>query len=59
MAHLGKTPINIYNTAVGSGLVMNPTAFAPAGGNQPHNNMPPYLTLNFVIAWSGIFPTRS
>jgi microcystin-dependent protein len=59
MSHLGKTPINIYNAAAGSGLVMNPTAFAPAGGSQPHNNMPPYLTLNFVIAWSGIYPSRS
>jgi microcystin-dependent protein len=29
------------------------------GGNQPHNNMPPYLTLNFVIALQGIFPPRS
>jgi microcystin-dependent protein len=30
----------------------------PAGGGLPHNNMQPYLTLNFCIALQGIFPQR-
>ncbi|KQZ26973.1 phage tail protein [Duganella sp. Root1480D1] len=30
-----------------------------AGGNSPHNNLQPYLVLNFIIALSGIFPPRS
>jgi microcystin-dependent protein len=30
-----------------------------AGGNLPHNNMMPYLTLNFCIALQGVFPPRS
>ena len=30
----------------------------PAGGDQPHNNMMPYLTLNFCIALQGVFPPR-
>jgi microcystin-dependent protein len=29
------------------------------GGNQPHNNMQPYLTINYLIALQGIFPSRS
>lgn len=37
---------------------MNANALAPVGGNQPHNNMQPYLTVNFVIALQGIFPPR-
>ena len=37
---------------------MNPNALAPVGGNQPHNNMQPYLTLNFCIALQGVFPPR-
>jgi microcystin-dependent protein len=57
--HLGKTPINIYNASAGSGLTMHPQAFALAGGGLPHNNMPPYLTMNFIIALQGIFPSRS
>ena len=34
-------------------------AIAPAGGSLPHNNMMPYLVLNFVIALQGIFPQRN
>jgi microcystin-dependent protein len=30
-----------------------------AGGSQPHNNMSPYLTLNFCIALQGIFPSQT
>ncbi len=33
--------------------------FSPSGGDQPHNNMMPYLTLNFCIALQGIYPPRS
>lgn len=35
-----------------------PQAVTPAGGDQPHNNMQPYLTLNFCIALQGVFPQR-
>jgi microcystin-dependent protein len=34
-------------------------AVAPTGGGQPHENMQPFLTLNFVIALQGIFPSRN
>ena len=37
---------------------MAPQALALAGGGLPHNNMQPYLTLNFCIALQGIFPQR-
>ena len=33
-------------------------AVAPAGGDQPHNNMQPYLTFYFNIALQGVFPPR-
>ena len=39
------------------GTLMAPTN--TAGGNLPHNNLPPYLVLNFCIALSGIFPSRN
>jgi microcystin-dependent protein len=35
-----------------------PQALPPAGGSLPHNNMQPYLTLNFNIALQGVFPQR-
>lgn len=37
---------------------MNPAAIAPSGGSQPHNNMQPYLGINFIIALQGEFPMR-
>jgi microcystin-dependent protein len=36
-----------------------PQAIANAGGSQPHDNMSPYLTLNFCIALTGVFPSRN
>jgi len=42
------------------GLVqLDPQAVGPTGGDQPHNNMMPYLTLNFNIALQGVFPPRT
>ena len=38
---------------------MNDQTLAPAGGDQPHNNLMPYLTLNFNIALQGVFPPRT
>jgi microcystin-dependent protein len=34
-------------------------AIAPNGGNQPHNNLQPYLTLYFNIALQGVYPPRT
>jgi len=34
-------------------------SISTAGGSQPHPNLPPYLTGNFVIAIEGIFPSRN
>jgi microcystin-dependent protein len=45
--------------APGSPVSLNPNALAPTGGSQPHNNMQPYLTLNFCIALQGVFPPRT
>jgi microcystin-dependent protein len=39
--------------------VMNPQAVGNVGGSQPHNNMQPYLALNFCIALQGIFPSQT
>lgn len=47
-----------YTTA--SNLVgMSSSTLTPAGGDQPHNNMMPYLTFYFCIALQGVFPPRT
>jgi microcystin-dependent protein len=48
-----------YQSTTNQNLVsLSPQALAPAGGNLPHNNLQPYLTLNFCIALQGVFPPR-
>jgi microcystin-dependent protein len=38
---------------------LNAATVTSVGGSQPHNNMMPYLTLNFIIALQGIFPSQN
>jgi microcystin-dependent protein len=42
-----------------SPVTMSPAAIANSGGGQPHDNMPPFLAMNYVIALQGIFPSRN
>ena len=56
----------LFATGIGIGMYAAPgavvqlavQALTPAGGSLPHNNMMPYLTLNFCIALQGVFPQR-
>jgi microcystin-dependent protein len=50
--------VSMYGPA-NVGTQLNPSALAPAGGDQPHNNMQPYLTFYFNIALQGVFPPRT
>ena len=53
-----STPFNLYsNQPVNTTL--HPATIGNTGGSQPHNNMQPYLVLNFVIALQGIFPSQT
>ncbi|HET6511541.1 MAG TPA: tail fiber protein [Candidatus Kapabacteria bacterium] len=47
-----------YNTASG-GATLNAQSISAAGSSQPHNNIQPYLVINFCIALEGIFPSRN
>ncbi len=49
---------NIFTNAAAN-TTMNPMSCGIAGGSQPHDNMQPYLVMNFCIATEGIFPPRS
>lgn len=51
---------NLYSTATASSLVgLAGETVEPTGGNQAHENMQPYLALNFIIALQGLYPSRS
>lgn len=38
---------------------MSPSSILPVGGSQPHDNMMPFLTVNFIIALYGIYPPQN
>ena len=46
-------------TAPANLVQMAPNVIGVAGGSLPHNNMMPYLTLNFCIALQGVYPPRT
>ena len=54
--NLGNT--QIYSSATAN-ATLDPSAVSISGGSQPHNNLMPYLTLNFNIALQGVFPPRT
>ncbi|SRR5581483_2728688 len=58
-AKVGRQAENRYSATPGTSPAMNAQALSVYGGSQPHNNMPPYLTLNFCIAMQGVYPARS
>jgi microcystin-dependent protein len=50
--------LTIYNS-VASLVNLNASTIAPVGGSQPHNNLQPYLVMNWIISLQGIFPSRN
>ena len=50
--------VNWYSSAAPS-VPMSPSMVGSAGGSQPHDNMIPFLVINFIISLFGIFPTQN
>ena len=53
----GRSSANPYTNSQNG--QMSQFALSPTGGDFPHNNLQPYLTLNFCIALQGVFPPRA
>ncbi|MCA1593450.1 MAG: tail fiber protein [Acidobacteria bacterium] len=53
-----SNPGNAYKGTPQADANFNVQAISIAGGSLPHNNLQPYLTLNFCIALQGVFPAR-
>lgn len=53
------TGIARFHDAADDRMVQAPLTSGTVGSGQPHDNMMPFLTLNFLIAVQGIFPTRT
>ncbi len=50
---------NAYNSNPTTAIPMNDGALLNTGGSQPHNNLQPFLVMNFIIALQGLYPSRS
>jgi microcystin-dependent protein len=50
---------NLFSSTITPIVQMDFNALGVTGSSLPHNNLQPYLTLNFCIALQGIFPPRS
>ncbi|MDQ1731679.1 MAG: hypothetical protein QOK10_1838 [Pseudonocardiales bacterium] len=57
-AAYGRQTERVYASGQAPNALMSPLSSTFIGGNQPHNNMPPYLAVTFIIALQGIFPMR-
>jgi microcystin-dependent protein len=54
----GSAPDTRYSTTAPA-APMSAAAIGQTGGSQPHNNMLPFLCINFIIALEGIFPSQN
>lgn len=56
---LARSASHCYTAKPDTSTVMNVDMLGDAGGSQPHDNVQPYLAVNFCIALMGIFPSRN
>jgi microcystin-dependent protein len=57
-ALLARDPAGTPAYGVNATAALSAQAIATAGGSQPHQNMPPFLAINYCISLQGIYPTR-
>lgn len=53
-----SSPATYYGTGAPS-VTFDPAAIGSSGGSQPHDNMIPFLVINFIISLFGVFPSQS
>jgi microcystin-dependent protein len=54
-----QTPNASYASGISPTINMGSNAIGPTGGSQPHDNMVPYLAINFIISLFGVFPSQT
>ena len=57
--HGANTAVDLYAIVAAPLVNMSNTMIAPTGGSQPHENVQPFLCLNFIISLFGEFPESS
>jgi microcystin-dependent protein len=55
---LGSSAMNFYGTGTPD-MAMDPNALTQVGGGQPHENMPPFVALSYIVSMFGIYPSQN
>jgi microcystin-dependent protein len=58
-SYWGAASANAYVAGASASGTMNPAAVGSTGGTQPHDNVMPYLTINFIISLFGVYPSQT
>ncbi|MNI50362.1 Phage Tail Collar Domain protein [compost metagenome] len=57
---VARSTLNQFTDSVGTkGTMGTANAIGPSGGSQPHTNLQPYLTINYIISLFGVFPSEN
>jgi microcystin-dependent protein len=54
---LAGNATQVYRTGSSPTSAMNASSIAFAGGSQPHNNLQPFLVMNWIISYFGVYPS--
>lgn len=55
----GQQGVMPYNNTAAATTTLHASSVQPTGGSQPHDNMQPYLCINFIISLFGVFPSQT
>jgi microcystin-dependent protein len=55
----GSGNVSVYISAPTTLQAISPNTVVATGGSQPHDNMVPFLTINFILSLFGIFPSQT
>jgi microcystin-dependent protein len=58
-AFCGAIDSNAYAAGSAVNAAMNPASVSAVGGSQPHDNVMPYLAVNFIISLFGVYPSQN
>ena len=53
------SPATVYEQTTTPPVAMDPAAIGATGGSQPHDNMLPFLCINFILSLFGVFPSQT
>ena len=57
IAQVAETSVNVFGAAPGN-TTLSGNAIGASGSSQPHENRQPFVTINYIICWAGVYPSQ-